>query len=200
MEKSVEEVHTVKALGSAARDHSESNPLVGEDVPITNDINQIAELKQSDGVGDHGDHGDDDGIECVVCQCTDGDPSDTIVFYDGCDLMVHSTCYGSPLINGVPGGAMKPTNDSRWAHIVCALFVREGVDCPEVPHRRWEQSCYVCSTASDCAIDYSELRCPLSFDVTCGLKEQLCIEYREGMNKEAIVSGFYKNWLWKKTG
>ncbi|THG00111.1 hypothetical protein TEA_012407 [Camellia sinensis var. sinensis] len=141
-------------------DDEESNPLVGEDVPITNDINQIAELKQSDGVGDHGDHGDDDdddGIECVVCQCTDGDPSDTIVFCDGCDLMVHSTCYGSPLINGVPG-------------------------------------------ASDCAIDYSELRCPLSFDVTCGLKEQLCIEYREGMNKEAIVSGFYKNWLWKKTG
>ncbi|KAI8007963.1 Mannitol dehydrogenase [Camellia lanceoleosa] len=43
-------------------------------------------------------------------------------------------------------------------------------------------------------------QCPLSFHVTCGLKEHLRIEYREGMNKEAIVSGFCKNWLWKKTG
>ncbi|KAF5932608.1 hypothetical protein HYC85_028779 [Camellia sinensis] len=199
MEKSAEEVHTVKAFGWAARDHS------GVLSPF--------ETEKSGGVGDHGDD-DDDGIECAVCECTDGDPSDTIVFCDGCDLMVHSTCYGSPLINGVPGGdwfctqclasqspkngnakpfscfscclcpvtggAMKPTKDGRWAHIVCALFVREGVDCPEVPHRRWEQSCYVCSTASGCAIDCSELRCPLSFRVTCGLKEHLVLSTEKG--------------------
>jgi hypothetical protein len=47
-----------------------------------------------------GDDDDDDGIVCAVCQSTDGDPSDPIVFCDGCDLMVHATCYGNPLCEG----------------------------------------------------------------------------------------------------
>ncbi|KAA8526729.1 hypothetical protein F0562_009042 [Nyssa sinensis] len=184
---------------------------------------------------------DDDGIVCAVCQSTDGDPSDPIVFCDGCDLMVHTTCYGDPLMKGIPegdwfctqclssqssrtgndevvscclcsfsGGAMKPTTDGRWAHLVCALFVpevfftdpegREGIDCSKIPPRRWEQSCYVCNSACGCSIDCSEPKCPLFFHVTCGLKEELCIEYREGRNKGAIVAGFCKNHteLWKK--
>ncbi|KAL6975566.1 hypothetical protein U1Q18_024360 [Sarracenia purpurea var. burkii] len=186
---------------------------------------------------------EDDGIECAVCQSTDGDPSDPIVFCDGCDLMVHATCYGSPLINGVPegdwfctqcllidsqspqigdknafscclcpvaGGAVKPTADGRWAHIGCALLVpevffsdpegREGIDCSKVPHRRWEQRCYVCKSVRGCAIDCSEPKCPFTFHVTCGLKEGLCIEYREGSKTGAIVAGFCKNHteLWKK--
>lgn len=191
---------------------------------------------------------EDDGIECAVCQSTDGDPSDPIVFCDGCDLMVHATCYGNPLVKGVPegdwfcnqcldmasdscktkkkkknpkafpcclcpntGGAMKSAGDGRWAHIVCALLVpevffkdpegRDGVDCSKVPSRRWKANCYVCSKSSKgCAIGCSEPKCPLAFHVTCGLREELCIEYREGRNKCAIVAGFCKNHtqLWKK--
>ncbi|KAL4569535.1 hypothetical protein LXL04_025175 [Taraxacum kok-saghyz] len=38
----------------------------------------------------------EDGILCAVCQSTDGDPSDPIVFCDGCDMMVHTTCYAIP--------------------------------------------------------------------------------------------------------
>lgn len=185
---------------------------------------------------------EDDGIECAVCQSTDGDPSDPIVFCDGCDLMVHATCYGNPLVKGVPegdwfcnqclgshssqnkknpkafscclcpntGGAMKPTEDGRWAHIVCALLVpevffkdpegRDGVDRSKVPLRRWKEKCYVCKSSNGCAIDCSEPKCPLAFHVTCGLREELCIEYREGRNKGGIVAGFCKNHtqLWKK--
>ncbi|XP_059664640.1 uncharacterized protein LOC132310486 [Cornus florida] len=183
---------------------------------------------------------EDDGIECAICQSTDGDPSDPIVFCDGCDLMVHTTCYGYPLINGVPegdwfctqclisqsnpktgkpfscclcpvtGGAMKPTGDGRWAHVVCALFMpeaffrdpegREGIDCSKVPPTRWEQRCYVCESANGCVIDCSEPKCKMAFHVTCGLKEELCIEYKEGRSKEAIVAGFCKTHteLWKK--
>ncbi|KAL6627303.1 hypothetical protein ACP70R_031029 [Stipagrostis hirtigluma subsp. patula] len=96
---------------------------------------------------------EDDGVLCAVCGSTDGDPSDPIVFCDGCDLMVHATCYGNPLAQAIPdgdwfcslcsakkskpaarpscclcpatGGAMKRTTDGRWAHIACALLVPE---------------------------------------------------------------------------
>ncbi|XP_062208357.1 uncharacterized protein LOC133909824 [Phragmites australis] len=94
---------------------------------------------------------EDDGVLCAVCASTDGDPSDPIVFCDGCDLMVHASCYGNPLSQAIPdgdwfcslcsyskkskparcclcpamGGAMKRTTDGLWAHIACALLVPE---------------------------------------------------------------------------
>lgn len=185
---------------------------------------------------------EDDGIVCAVCQSTDGDPSDPIVLCDGCDLMVHVSCYGSPLTQGIPdgdwfcaqckekkasseksdvsfscclcpvkGGAMKPTGENdKWAHVVCALFVpevffrdpegREGVDCSKVPESRRERKCYLCKTTDGCAIDCSEPKCRLSFHVTCGLNEDLCIEYREGKKKGAVVAGFCRTHtdLWKR--
>ncbi|KAK1439673.1 hypothetical protein QVD17_05493 [Tagetes erecta] len=185
------------------------------------------------------DDDDEDGILCDVCQSTDGDPLDPIVFCDGCNLMVHTTCYGHPLINGVPegdwfcsqckfvsdtnndsslscclcpinGGALKPTNDGRWAHIVCALFIpevffsdpegRTGVDCSKILRRRWGKRCYVCDKSSGCVLDCSEEKCGLRFHVTCGLKQDLCIEYKEGRNRGAIVAGFCKTHtdLWMK--
>ncbi|GJN32207.1 hypothetical protein PR202_gb20691 [Eleusine coracana subsp. coracana] len=95
----------------------------------------------------------DDGVLCAVCGSTDGDPSDPIVFCDGCDLMVHASCYGNPLAQAIPdgdwfcslcaarkgkpaaascclcpakGGAMKRTTEQgRWAHIACSLLVPE---------------------------------------------------------------------------
>ncbi|XP_043699247.1 protein Jade-1 [Telopea speciosissima] len=188
---------------------------------------------------------EEDGIVCDICLSTDGDPSDPIVLCDGCDLMVHATCYGKPLIQGIPEGewfcakceisspsqklvadeknadyccclcpikrgAMKPTTDGRWAHIICALLVpevffkdpegRDGIDCSRVPRRRWKGICYLCHSASGCVIECSEPKCPLAFHVSCGLKEDLCIEYREGKSASAIVAGFCKNHtvLWKK--
>ncbi|KAJ4981877.1 hypothetical protein NE237_032714 [Protea cynaroides] len=186
--------------------------------------------------GIHGGGEDDDGIVCDICQSTDGDPSDPIVLCDGCDLMVHATCYGKPLIQGIPEGdwfctrcensgddadyycclcpiergAMKPTTDGRWGHIMCALLVpevffkdpegRDGIDCSRVPPRRWEGTCYLCHSATGCVIECSEPKCPLAFHVGCGLKEDLCIEYREGRSRGAIVAGFCKTHteLWKK--
>ncbi|GAV60672.1 PHD domain-containing protein/zf-HC5HC2H_2 domain-containing protein [Cephalotus follicularis] len=109
------------------------------------------------------------------------------------------------------GGAMKPTNDGKWAHIVCALLVpevffgdpegREEIDCCSVPKWRWEMECYVCKSGNTgCVIDCSEPNCGLAFHVTCGLSEDLCIEYREGKRKGAVVAGFCKDHteLWEK--
>ncbi|KAK5833903.1 hypothetical protein PVK06_017769 [Gossypium arboreum] len=180
---------------------------------------------------------EEDGILCDICKSTDGDPKDPIVFCDGCDLMVHSTCYGNPLIKEIPEGdwfcslclekpnndkpfacclcptkvgAMKPTTiDGKWAHLVCALLVpevffedpegRERIDCSKVPEKRWKGRCYVCKTRKGCVIECSEPKCGLEFHVTCGLSEDLCIEYKEG-KKGAVVAGFCKSHteLWKK--
>ncbi|KAL3636944.1 hypothetical protein CASFOL_019243 [Castilleja foliolosa] len=193
------------------------------------------------------DDSDDDGIVCSVCGSTDGDPTDPIVLCDGCDLMVHTTCYGHPFTNtGIPegdwfcaqcldsknpeknsdpkakkelscclcpveSGALKPTTDGRWAHLVCAIYVpevffldsegREGIDCGKVLSRRWERKCYVCELKNNgCVIDCSEPNCGLAFHVTCGLKEELCIEYRQGKNKGAVVAAFCRAHtdIWKK--
>jgi NuA3 HAT complex component NTO1 len=128
-----------------------------EAVKEDNDGDDVAE---DDGGDDDDD--DDDGIVCAVCQSTDGDPSDPIVFCDGCDLMVHATCFGNPLVEAIPdddwfcaqcivssskakkdrksssccclcpikGGALKPTVEGRWAHIVCTLLVPEVLQHP----------------------------------------------------------------------
>ncbi|KAK7257125.1 hypothetical protein RIF29_30866 [Crotalaria pallida] len=203
------------------------------------------EIKAEDEDEEDGD--DDDGILCCVCQSTDGDPEDPIVFCDGCDLMVHASCYGNPLSKGIPEGdwfcepcrfnqngdgsgnndsaissssccclcpvkegAMKQTTDNRWAHIVCAVFVpevffadpegREGIDCSKVPRKRWLEKCYVCDKCDGCAIVCSEPKCGLGFHVTCGVREELCIEYKEGKKGETIVAGFCKSHsqIWEK--
>lgn len=201
------------------------------------EINQLVQEDEEPRVEE-----EDDGISCAVCESTDGNPSDPIVFCDGCDVMVHARCYGNPLINNIPegdwfcsqclasnssssvekkgkpfscclcpinGGAMKPTNDGRWAHVVCAVFVpevffedpegREGIDCSMVPKRRWEGKCYACSSRKGCVIECSESKCRLAFHVTCALKADLCIEYREG-KKGTVIAGFCKTHteLWKK--
>ncbi|KAL5804874.1 hypothetical protein ACOSQ3_031674 [Xanthoceras sorbifolium] len=179
---------------------------------------------------------EDDGIVCAVCQSTDGDQTDPIVFCDGCNLMVHTTCYGNPLVKGIPegewfcaqclaekpkkaysscclcpnkDGALKPTKDGSWAHVVCAVFVpevffddpegREGINCSKVPKTRWENKCYICRSKRGCAVECSEPKCTLWFHVTCGLKEDLSIEYIQG-KKGAVVAGFCKDHtkLWNK--
>nr|GMD90257.1 protein Jade-1 [Ipomoea batatas] len=218
--------------------NQEFNPIFDDEIGEEKGMKQIhaAENQEAQEPETNG-CDDDDGIVCAICESTDGDPSDPIVLCDGCDLMVHTTCYGHPFTNGVPegdwfcahclakpqtqtpiscslcplpGGALKPTTDGKWAHLVCALFVpevffadpeaREGIDCSKVPKRRWERKCYVCKSRNGCAIDCSEPKCPLAFHVTCGLEQDLCIEYNQGRTKGAIVAGFCKahSDLWKK--
>ncbi|CAN6893291.1 unnamed protein product [Brassica oleracea] len=203
----------------------ESNPQEEDDKENIDPLGEEKALDLTDSIPE-----DEDGIMCAVCQSTDGDPSNPIVFCDGCDLMVHASCYGSPLVKAIPegdwfcslctestslkkrekpfscclcttkGGAMKPTKDGRWAHITCSLFVpevyfedpegRDGICCSEIPSKRRKERCYLCKVRRGCVIECSEMKCELAFHVTCGLKEDLCIEYREGKRSGGIVVGF----------
>ncbi|XP_039143636.1 protein Jade-1 [Dioscorea cayenensis subsp. rotundata] len=185
---------------------------------------------------DEEDDDDDDGIVCSVCQSTDGEPLNPIVICDGCELMVHASCYGNPLLKSIPEGdwfcmqceeknkscstpscclcpvkqgALKPTVDGNWAHIVCALLVpevffkdsegRDGIDCSLVPLGRKELGCYVCESVDGCAVECSEPKCGLGFHVSCGLEKGLCFEFKEA-KCGAVVAAFCQDHtqLWEK--
>ncbi|EGW31614.1 uncharacterized protein SPAPADRAFT_141279 [Spathaspora passalidarum NRRL Y-27907] len=100
-------------------------------------------------------YGNDDGIvpgsiydqKCAVCNDSDCDNSNAIVFCDGCDIAVHQECYGVAFIPEgqwlcrkcminknrptecvfCPSttGAFKQLDNSLWSHVICGLWINE---------------------------------------------------------------------------
>ncbi|KAK7712620.1 hypothetical protein SLS64_005004 [Diaporthe eres] len=155
--------------------------------------------------------GEEQDSKCAICDDGDCENTNAIVFCDGCDLAVHQDCYGVPFIpegqwmcrkcqlagRGIPtcifcpntDGAFKQTNFSKWAHLLCAIWIPEVnlgnnvflepvMDVDKVPKNRWKLQCYICNQKMGACIQCSNKACYQAFHVTCARRAHLYLKMK----------------------
>jgi len=148
------------------------------------------------------------GNICCVCNDMQYDPTNALVFCNGCNMTVHQQCYGVPSVPHGPwlcrrcesrepfvqcvlcggrNGALKRTTDSRWIHILCALwspevgFMNEETLEPidginDIPEDKWNQQCSLCNESIGVCTTCDEKECDESFHVGCARTYGLFVE------------------------
>lgn len=164
--------------------------------------------------------GEEGDSKCAICDDGDCENANAIVFCDGCDLAVHQECYGVPYIpegqwlcrkcqlvgNSRPscifcpheGGAFKQTNNSKWAHLFCAIWIPEVqignpslmepiTDVEKVPNQRWKLLCYICQQGMGASIQCSDGRCYRAFHLTCARQAGLYLRMKTGGGQNTLM-------------
>ncbi|KAI8773862.1 uncharacterized protein LOC106060082 isoform X1 [Biomphalaria glabrata] len=138
----------------------------------------------------------------------DADGLSTLLQCHICHVCVHASCYGelkcTSSVNWtctvcqqdkpeeiachlccLRGGALKPTTDGHWAHIICTLVISEAsfvnvrerapINNSQITASRYKLKCSMCSDVTSDNINHPTAcvqcsfgRCAKSFHVTCG--------------------------------
>ena len=163
--------------------------------------------------------------KCAICDDGDCENTNAIVFCDGCDLAVHQECYGVPFIpegqwhcrrcqlvgRGMPtcifcpstDGAFKQTNSSKWAHLLCAIWIPEVclgnntfmepvMDVEKVPKSRWKLTCDICKQKMGACIQCGNKNCYRAFHVTCGRRAKWCLQNKSAPGSAKLESSALK--------
>ncbi|KAF4971318.1 hypothetical protein FZEAL_9884 [Fusarium zealandicum] len=166
--------------------------------------------------------GEEPDSKCAICDDGDCENTNAIVFCDGCNLAVHQECYGVPFIpegqwlcrkcqlcgRGVPtcifcpntDGAFKQTNSSKWAHLLCAMWIPEVslgnhtfmepvMDVEKVPKSRWKLTCYICRQRMGACIQCGNKNCYQAFHVTCARRSRLFLKMKTSQGALAVLDG-----------
>ncbi|XP_019874241.1 protein AF-10-like isoform X1 [Aethina tumida] len=146
---------------------------------------------------------------CCVCSDDRGWSENPLVYCDGqsCNVAVHQACYGIVTVPTGPWycrkcesqersvkvkcelcpskyGALKRTDNSGWAHVVCALYIpevrfgnvttMEPIQLQLIPQERFNKSCYICeekgkpsNAAVGACMQCNKAGCKQQFHVTC---------------------------------
>lgn len=64
----------------------------------------------------------------------------------------------------------------------------ERIDTSHVPSKRWLSTCSVCNSTGGACIDCTEIGCALRFHVSCALRKNLAMEFRDGRNGAIVIS------------
>ena len=164
--------------------------------------------------------GEEQDSKCAICDDGDCENTNAIVFCDGCALAVHQECYGVPFIpegqwlcrkcqligRGTPtcifcpntDGAFKQTNASRWAHLLCAIWIPEVsignstfmepvMDVEKVPKQRWKLTCYICRQKMGACIQCGNKNCYIAFHVTCARRGKLFLKMKSAHGGPASI-------------
>ncbi|KUJ21145.1 uncharacterized protein LY89DRAFT_778760 [Mollisia scopiformis] len=166
--------------------------------------------------------GEEQDSKCAICDDGDCENTNAIVFCDGCDLAVHQECYGVPFIpegqwlcrkcqligRGIPtcifcpntDGAFKQTNASKWAHLLCAMWIPEVslgnhtfmepvMEVEKVPKNRWRLTCYLCNQKMGACIQCGNKACYQAFHVTCARRARLFLKMKNQHGTLAVLDG-----------